>query len=150
MKFLTLITSLLVTSTTVFAVESADVEKKIADIEKQWATCLESPDGQSTVGMNGCGLEANEAADTVLNELYQQMIKGLNADINSNDQDTVDNAKEVKGRLVAAQRAWITFRDTNCYLVGAQMLGGTGEGTLTIGCIAQTTIDRVKELNSIL
>lgn len=51
--------------------------------------------------------------------------------------------------LLAAQRAWITFRDANCRLSGYEMRGGSAEPMVVSGCMADMTVKRTKELRDL-
>ena len=115
----------------------ADIKKIDADYSK----CAE--EAISTMDSRICASEATDLADKELNLVFQTAKKELTA---ANDADS----KEILKRLVAAQRAWITYRDANCSLGGTQMLNGSGESQIISGCIATTTIERVIELKSIL
>ena len=55
--------------------------------------------------MNRCMAKAYEQADSELNRLYQQIMGRLTADA-----DMAGTRKD----LIAAQRAWIAFRDAEC------------------------------------
>jgi uncharacterized protein YecT (DUF1311 family) len=109
-------------------------------ISAQYSECLEK--AQSTADQNSCADDAFVLADAELNRTYSSIKGDLKK---SSDSDS----SEKLSRLVASQKAWITFRDTNCKLSGIQMLGGSGEGPIVGGCLATTTIERVKELQEL-
>jgi uncharacterized protein YecT (DUF1311 family) len=52
-------------------------------------------------------------------------------------------------RLREAQRAWIRFRDLECDFEGYEMRGGSGEPLLVLGCKAELTKRRVRELKQL-
>ena len=53
--------------------------------------------------------------------------------------------------LIEAQRAWITFRDSNCSFISQEKSeGGVISNKMNIACKTQTTLERIKELKSIL
>jgi len=62
--------------------------------------CLDAPEGQSTYGMIECASGELKIQDARLNAAYRKAMAGLNA--------------RQKTKLVAAQRAWIVFRDAEC------------------------------------
>jgi uncharacterized protein YecT (DUF1311 family) len=62
--------------------------------------CLDSADGQSTLGMIGCASDETAIQDKALNNAYRKAMKDL--------------TPEQKTKLQAAQRAWIAFRDAEC------------------------------------
>lgn len=113
----------------------------VDDIRRTWDSCLANEENQSTAGMNMCADQAYTLADKELNLVYQGAVKANSG----RDENEVETLK----RLKAAQRAWITFRDTNCQLQGTSMLGGSGEGPVVGGCLVSTTLDRVKELTEL-
>jgi uncharacterized protein YecT (DUF1311 family) len=80
-----------------------------------------------------CAVEAYQAADVNLNEIYKLIRKELN--------------KEQKQRLKQAQVAWLTFRDANC----AHQVSESSEDHLTMKnlCLAQVTQSRIGELQNI-
>lgn len=118
---------------------SADSISGIESIEKGWKECHEKEENQSTQGMIGCNMTYYDAADAILNARYKDITKQL-----KKDGDT-----ETQKRLVAAQRAWIAFRDSECQLQGTSMLGGTGENVIITGCLTGKVIERVKDLDQL-
>lgn len=130
-----ILATLMLASTMAFANTQSDLAKIDADMK----ACLESPDGQSTVGMKICLNDAYEKADEILNRVYKQVVADLKK--KSGDQDIDKINVETLRRLVASQRAWIQYRDTNSDLHGYTMMGGTGEGLE----IASQAYDMVKE-----
>ena len=88
--------------------------------------------------MKMCASEDLQKADTELNAVYKKLISARKGE------------KEFLRRLVAAQKAWINFKEAECSLVATDMLGGTGEGLIHLSCLASKTQDRVDTLNSYL
>jgi uncharacterized protein YecT (DUF1311 family) len=80
-------------------------------------------------------------ADKALNAAYQQIIKKLPAD------QPDDYPKRA---LIAAQRAWIKYRDEECALVG-ETSGGVRmwKSAYDVSCRADMTENRTKELNKL-
>ena len=62
--------------------------------------CLDAPEGQSTYGMVECAGAELKIQDARLNAAYRKAMAGLNP--------------RQKTKLVAAQRAWVAFRDAEC------------------------------------
>ncbi len=121
-----------------FGVSSAyagDIKK----IEADFSSCGEK--AESTRDMNDCSDAALKAADAELNSVYQSIKSPL---AKAGDEDS----KEILRRLVASQKAWLVFRDANCNLAGTDNLGGSGEGVVINNCLATSTINRVKELQT--
>lgn len=81
--------------------------------------------------------EAYEKADKELNKVYNQLKKKLRA--------------KNQTALIASQKDWIKFRDSNCkfksYPDGE---GGVIGNKMYADCRMQITIDRTKELKSLL
>jgi uncharacterized protein YecT (DUF1311 family) len=65
-----------------------------------YGRCMDSADGQSTMGMIGCIGAETQVQDGALNAAYRKAMKDLNP--------------RQKAKLQAAQRAWIAFRDAEC------------------------------------
>jgi uncharacterized protein YecT (DUF1311 family) len=89
-----------------------------------------------------CAQDDAEAAfkrsDKKLNELYRQ-IEGRLKD----DADT-------KKLLVAAQRAWVGFRDAECTFATSESAGGSVYPTLVASCKDALTQSRVKQFEAYL
>lgn len=120
------------------------VAKELAAIDAKMKRCLDKD--SSTVGMKQCTYDATTSADKVLNKVYQATIASLKKP--SDEQEAKDD-KEKLARLLASEVAWIKYRDTDCDLQGISMLGGTGEGLVTIGCQYSMTTKRVKDLDEL-
>ena len=93
----------------------------------------------SNVGTSNCTVAAKAAADRRLNEIYAAALSKLNHPGPSYD-------PEIPKRLVAAERAWIAFRDAECSYKSTIALGGTGEGYAYVACLYDQTKARVKAL----
>lgn len=65
------------------------------------------------------------------------------------DEKSKQDATEIDRRLVAAQFAWVTARDTGCLLQGAMALGGSIEPQIVTSCLLDRTISRSKELREL-
>ena len=93
--------------------------------------CLDSPGGQSTMGMVQCIGEELKVQDKALNAAYRDLVGDMNA--------------RQKANLLKAQRAWIAFRDADC-----QARYDPDWGTLsTINanmCMLRRTVERTIEL----
>ena len=107
---------------------------ELAAIERAQEACIAAD--ESNAGMRQCTDAALRDADDLLNSAYQK----ISADL------TGRGETETLTRLKTAQRAWIPFRDAQCSLASAQMLGGTGEPVIQLSCHYKMTVDRVKQL----
>jgi uncharacterized protein YecT (DUF1311 family) len=87
--------------------------------------------------LNQCAGANDEAADTALNKLYQQLMA-----------DQTDAAS--KQRLTGAERAWIAFRDKECaYEVGPQQEGGSIWPMEMSNCLEAVTAARLLEITKL-
>lgn len=93
--------------------------------------------------MENClGQELGEA-DKELNAAYQKMLSAIAAD------DTPAEQKSAwRENLIAAQRAWLAYRDANCRfdLVGAEWHFGSGTTPAQQQCVLALTQARTSEL----
>ena len=105
----------------------------------------EDPPNQAE--MNLCASTEFERADDELNALWPRVIDEVRrADIELGP--VADGRVSGEAKLREAQRAWITFRDAHCTMVGYEARGGSMEPMLYNGCRAQVTRDRVAQLRS--
>jgi uncharacterized protein YecT (DUF1311 family) len=88
--------------------------------------------------MNACAAQNNQKADARLNALYRQITGRL--------KDDSDATKA----LVAAQRAWISFRDAECAFVGSKTAGGSVNPAIVAQCKTGLTELRVKDFEYFL
>lgn len=102
-------------------------------------------DPQTQTDMTQCAGLAAQKADAALNAQY----KKTKASQTAFDADSADDMKGAVKALVAAQRAWIAFRDAQCVLEGFQAHGGTMEPMLVEMCTERLTLERTKELKAI-
>jgi uncharacterized protein YecT (DUF1311 family) len=126
----------------------ADSKSDLAKVETDYNACLNSPEGQSNMGMKMCTGSAYDGADKILNEVYQKIVKAFSQ--KTGDKDSDDLSSESLRRLVASERAWITFRDTNSSLAGMDMYRGTGESLEIVSKAYDMTKARVNELVDML
>lgn len=95
-------------------------------------------------GASNCMMIAKDAADRRLNALYDAALKAVR-------QPAPDHAPfdpEVPKRLIAAERAWIAFRDAECSYQSTIARGGSGEGYAYAACLYAQTRARVVALAS--
>jgi uncharacterized protein YecT (DUF1311 family) len=111
--------------------------------------CLAQPEvacnpGGNTQEMNKCAEMTLAEKDRELNQAYRALVQSLKPD---SKVDSTDYAK-VKKRLLAAQRAWLTFRDNDCTAKEVQWNAFTMRGGIYFGCMIERTEQRTKELRS--
>ena len=115
----------------------ASMASDLRSIDGRLKACLAKND--SNAGMTACTSEAYNAASRVLKGIYE----GQTAKLQGGSTDD----KESLARLIASQRAWITYRDNDCKLQGITMLGGSGEGSIIVGCLLEATKQRARSLD---
>ena len=99
----------------------------------------------SNAHIQACTSVVQEIADARLNAVYYG--SWTNALKHSAPADAKDDAEVLK-RLVAAERAWIDFRDKDCNLQSTSALGGTGEAGAFGDCHYTLTEARVMALET--
>lgn len=90
-------------------------------------------------------MAAKAAADQRLNDIYGGIV---NAFKHPKDPDDARDDTEILKRLIAAERAWVAFRDAECDYQSSVALGGTGEGYAYAACLYKQTKDRIKVLTA--
>jgi len=90
------------------------------------------------MGLNECAGKALSKSDAELNRIYGQIVARL-----GNDAAT-------KGKLVAAQRAWIAFRDADCTFRAASVEGGSIHPMVVTLCRKDVTDQRIQTLKPLL
>jgi uncharacterized protein YecT (DUF1311 family) len=91
---------------------------------------------ETTVELKYCSQQSYKAADKQLNQIYQQVISTTRG--------------QQKQLLIAAEQAWIDFRDNNCNFETFLSRNGTGYEIFRNGCLERLTKQRTKELQNYL
>lgn len=95
---------------------------------------------KNTITINECAHAVWKTADDELNALYREQLSYLH--------DTEAKYPPGRGaskRLVAAQKAWLVFRDKDCeYRLGEP--GGSGDTFETLKCMYKHSLKRSAEL----
>jgi len=99
------------------------------------AGCTNASDQRT---LNECANNEYKKSDSELNKIYKDIRKRL-------DQQP-DSAK----KLVAAQRAWIAFRDAECNFAAANSQDGSAYGMLISVCRDRLTQARIKDFKTYL
>jgi hypothetical protein len=55
-----------------------------------------------------------------------------------------------KREVVAAERAWVRFRDAQCAAEAVMIAPGSGAATVTAGCLLAMTRERIKYLENLV
>lgn len=104
---------------------------------------------QTQMAMTECaGRDAN-AADAALNRQYAVTLAATKRQDAAIDRAT-DKAISYSAALVAAQRAWITFRDAECRSQSMEMRGGSAQPMLVYSCTAALTRARTAQLKQLV
>ncbi|MGI4756204.1 MAG: lysozyme inhibitor LprI family protein [Janthinobacterium lividum] len=115
---------------------------EFAAIDARRNACI-ARDG-SNAHLMACNSVVQALVDARLNSVYQAWVEALK---HSKPDEAKDNA-EILNRLVAAERAWIDFRDKDCNLQSTSMLNGSGESNVYGDCLYAMTKARVKALEA--
>ncbi|AVH70441.1 lysozyme inhibitor LprI family protein [Nostoc sp. 'Lobaria pulmonaria (5183) cyanobiont'] len=91
---------------------------------------------QTQAAINECTKLSYQNADKKLNQVYQQLIS------------TLESPR--KQKLIAAQLAWIKFRDNNCEFERSKYEGGSIASSIYSGCLENTTKLRTQQLQEYL
>ncbi len=101
------------------------------------------------VEMNYCAGQAYEVADVALNAQWKLTV----ATMRERDK-TIDRSYDTQpthyDALLAAQRAWLTYRDQHCLNEGFAARGGSMAPMLHSGCMARLTKARTAELQALV
>ena len=98
---------------------------------------------------NPCAYKEFERADAAMNAQWKvtaARMKKIDAEFDR----TQDNRPGYFDTLLAAQRAWLTYRDKHCASEGYTMRGGSAEPMVISGCQTQLTDARTKQLKDLL
>ncbi|NNE79363.1 MAG: DUF1311 domain-containing protein [Silicimonas sp.] len=126
---------------------ATDAQARQACIGAMSTVCMDQDGGQTTLGMSSCLNAEAEVWDALLNKEY----KGTRAWMTAADADEAEYFPDFARRaetLLAAQRAWIVFRDAQCDLAFALWGSGSMRSIAWADCRMQITADRTLELRS--
>ena len=91
--------------------------------------CGQLADQQS---MNQCAAENYAISDKALNQVYQEVIQGLD--------------EAAKTQLTQAEQRWLVFRDAECNFESGRYEGGSIAPLIQASCLEQITDNRIAEL----
>ena len=109
--------------------------------------CANAPDQASA---DGCAGDADRRADAAMNVQWKLTL----AAENQRDKDYAevprgDARPSYADALLAAQRAWLKFRDSECEVEAYAVRGGSMEPQIAAECEARLTQERTKQLAAI-
>lgn len=116
--------------------------------EASYDPCKDS----STNGTKQCLSNQLDAAEIKMDKVYNEAIaqaKKRDAERVQDNYAPLYPANELENRVASAQSTWVQYHVANCDLVAADFLGGTGETVLNLGCLVQSTKNRIKELQKL-
>lgn len=99
--------------------------------------------------LNACAYQEYERADAALNAQWKLTAARMK-EIDAGFDRTYDKRPGYYDTLLAAQRAWLTYRDQHCASEGYSMRGGSAEPMVISGCMAQLTDARTKQLKELI
>lgn len=95
-------------------------------------------DAADQATMNACAEKALKASDAELNAVYRTITHRLAGD------------PDAEKQLVAAQRAWIAFRDAECKFTSSGTSGGSAYPMVYSMCLDGLTRARTADLKALL
>lgn len=114
-----------------------------ADPEIDCENAMAQPD------LNACAFLEYERADAAMNAQWKVTAAKMK-EIDAGFDRTYDKRPGYSETLLAAQRAWLTYRDQHCASEGYSMRGGSAESMVISGCRAQLTEARTKQLKDLI
>jgi uncharacterized protein YecT (DUF1311 family) len=120
-----------------------------ADAAKPTQPCS---DAKSPAAASDCFAKLYLDADAQLNVAYNQIVtvmKTLLTDAQrANNPAQIAHHQAAMDRLLAAQRAWLNYRDLHCDSVKFQYEGGTMSSAMWSQCMTETTQQRIAALRT--
>jgi uncharacterized protein YecT (DUF1311 family) len=102
----------------------------------------------TTFEVNACVQAQLTKIDGLLNQVYGIVIKELSAGTDDPDPEPLINS-ERKSTLIAAERAWVKFRDAQCSAEYMLIAPGTGALALSAQCAIDLTQERIRYLRRV-
>ncbi|WP_332776597.1 lysozyme inhibitor LprI family protein [Polaromonas sp.] len=100
----------------------------------------------SSIQDTACSQRKLDVAERQLNERYKQLLSEL-------DEITKENPvrlENLKPKLIAAQRAWVSFRQAECSAIQVWYTNGSLQTALYNNCMRSHAERRIEELNSFM
>ena len=97
---------------------------------------------QNTLEINECARLTLVEKDRELNSAYQRVLAALVR----RDKDDPTDYENARKQLVAAQRAWMQFRDNDCAAMFTLYAMGTIRTVTYLSCVIERTEQRTLEL----
>lgn len=94
--------------------------------------------------IDACAAATAHDAEAAMNRAAALLMDELKA------RDRASRSRNGEERLIAAQRAWIAFRDAECRLAGLQAIDGSLESVLVAQCLSTMNGRRADELRMLM
>lgn len=108
------------------------------------AALVSSPP-QTQSNLNDGSGTALARADAAMNRQYRVTLSAM-ARMDSFDAPDARSGPTYRAALLASQRAWLAFRDTECVVEGYEFRGGSAQGMAVSDCKAKLTRARTAQL----
>ncbi len=97
----------------------------------------------SNIEIGNCVSAAYQTADKELNVIWPKVLAFIDT-----QGDTMPAAalEAWKATIVAAQKAWVTFKESDCGAVAYEWWGGSGASIAETSCLYAHTAQRVEDL----
>jgi uncharacterized protein YecT (DUF1311 family) len=140
---------LLLTSLTNFILQNPTPSPQPSPPQHSPQSC---PNAKTQLDMNECFAQLYQDADAQLNAAYNNLIGAMKKDLSEaqheNTPARISHDQTAMNKLLAAQRAWLTYRDAHCDSVKFQYEGGSIQPTIWSQCMAETTQQRTTTLTT--
>jgi uncharacterized protein YecT (DUF1311 family) len=97
----------------------------------------------SNVEIGNCVYAAYQKADKELNDIWPKVLAYIDT---QSDYVPPDALQKWKATIVAAQKAWVSFKESDCGAVQFEWWGGSGAGIAETSCLYAHTAQRVDDL----
>ena len=109
----------------------------------QSALAIDCDKAVNTLETNECASQEQKRFEIKLNQVYQGVLKELE------QPDTEsENYSDMKRTLLAAQRAWVKFRQADCDSIYSRNASGTIRNVMYISCMQKHAEERIKQLEA--
>ena len=99
----------------------------------------------SNVEIGNCVGAAYQKADKELNAIWPKVLAYIDG---QGDTMPPDAQQKWKATIIAAQKAWVSFKEQDCAAVEYEWWGGSGAGIAETTCLYAHTAARVEDLKS--
>ncbi len=116
------------------------------------ATPQPCSEARTQTEINECFATLYQQTDAQLNTTYNKIVASMKSSFvdaqHQNDAPRITHDQSAMDKLLAAQRAWLTYRDLHCDSVKFQYEGGSLSPTVWSQCMAETTQQRIASLTT--